>query len=200
MTLADLKADSLRTLFIYLVPGAIAAMPWLCIFAHELPAVRSTAERNQSAAAVIVVVLFLTFGKILDGLGSWWEYFVSDRRLGADKKEFPTFREDWYQYLRTAFVHEPVAVGYIRNLTQELKFELNAGVGLGVSAVGILCLAGVLDRFPLCRAVALAGMSFMMAIFLLLNSFYTSKVLARVRQELAKGVLLAGDGVEEGQE
>jgi hypothetical protein len=196
--IADLKADGLRTLFIYIVPGAIALLPWLCLFVHEVQGTVGYADKHQALAAVVLVILCLSVGKLLDGLGTYWEVDVNDARLAKDPA-FPNFSEDWSRYIRTAFVHEPVAVEYIQNLTQTLKFEINAGVGFAFFALGQLPLKFVLTHFSVYHVTGFAIGGLGASAFAFWSSYGTSRVLALVRKWLTEGVLLRGQegGTEE---
>lgn len=187
--IADLKSDSLRTLFIYVVPGGVALLPWVCLFIHELPGTLDFCEKHQPLAAVVALVLCLSVGKFMDGIGTVWEAEINDCVLRKDKK-FSDFDAQWSAYIRTAFVHEPVAVDYIRNLTQTLKFELNLGVALAVFAIGLLVLWGVLPNFSGCTAAVAACFSLVLGAGSLWSSLETSRVLASVRKWLDEGVLL----------
>ena len=191
--IADLKADSLRTLFIYIVPGAIALLPWCCFFLHEVHAATTymSSDSHQSVVVIVLLVACLTTGKFLDGLGTYWEVHVNDARLA--KGEFPNFAEDWSRYIRTAFVHAPVAVDYINNLTQTLKFELNLGFAFLVFAIGQVPLAYVLKHYSSCQATWVVLGALAAAVVSFASSCGTSRVLASVRKWLRDGVIVDGE-------
>jgi len=189
--IADLKADALRTLFIYIVPGAIAVLPWLCFFVHEVNGILGYADEHQPLAAVVLLLLCLSIGKLTDGLGTLWEVNVNDARL-TRKSEFPNFQSDWQRYIRTAFIHEPVAVGYIENLTQTLKFELNVGAGFGLFAAGQIPLARILENYSACHGALVVLGALAIAAFAFWSSYGTSYVLASVRKWLGEGIVLQG--------
>jgi len=193
--IADLKADVLRTLFIYIVPGAIACLPLMCLLANVFDGAIDYADKHQSLAAVVLIVSFLSIGKLMDGLGTIWEVGVNDEKL-AKKKEFPNFKQDWSRYIRSAFVHEPVAIGYIKNQTQTLKFELNVGVAFATFAVCQIPLCWVLDHYSWKYAAVWMSSALLLSAFAFRSSYDTSYVLASVRKWLEEGVLLKGTAEE----
>jgi hypothetical protein len=93
----------------------------------------------------------------------------------------------WWQYLRIAWVREPIGQHYLRRLLVSFKFELNMYVAAMASFFGVATLgfAGTLG-WPLAMGVVISlGAA---AIFFAKAARDTSEVLANVRAALVKGV------------
>ncbi|PYX63820.1 MAG: hypothetical protein DMG78_31245, partial [Acidobacteria bacterium] len=84
---------------------------------------------------LFLVVVFL--GLVIEDMGARIESWMD---ICADKRTGSKHTEEWYAYLRTAFVSEPIGRRYIRNLVTRLKFELGTSIAILVSAVGLLVL------------------------------------------------------------
>jgi hypothetical protein len=72
-----------------------------------------------------------------------WLDNAADRRTGSNHTK------EWYAYLRTAFVCEPIGRRYIRTLVTRLKFELGTSIAALIAAVGITVLW--IDGYSSCR-------------------------------------------------
>jgi hypothetical protein len=172
---------------VWLVPGGTALSSWVCVLFHVEPRLSQASTTNGLLAAFLFTLASLAAGKVLDSLGSWWEAGVNDRFL--KEKYFPSLEEDWNAYLRMAFSQEPVGIRYIRDTVLSLKFELNQGLAFVAFWLGLCPLIFLQSRLTLIHVLVLTPIVFGMAAVLLYDSYNSSKVLAKTRRELRKGVI-----------
>ena len=133
---------------------------------------------------VTLLLISVTIGFILENVGSIIESKLWDRLQDNQDHE-----DEWYKYLRTAFLHEPVGQRYLRTLTLRMKFELAFSLSLLTVCVGMFCihLAGLVTGYEFFISSLLL---ITLAMYLSFESYQTSKVLSRVRHELLLGVIL----------
>jgi len=149
-----------------------------------LPGVTAATERLGGWSAAILTLIGIGAGLIVDTLGDWVEAKVLDK-LHDDPKRM---QEEWYRYLRIAFTTEPIGQRYLRSITLHLKFELGMGIALLASLPGILYLNYLKSLLSVGWTLVVAVVVPALAGYLFWETLDSSKVLARVRKELLKGV------------
>ena len=168
------------------MPGGIALIPFLG-WALMQPSVRDFVDKNAGVCLVLVGLAALTLGTLFDSMSSWIETEINDACLKQDE-EFKDLQEVWHIYLRTAFSLQPIGTGYVAATVMMLKFELNCSVSL-VFVAGECIWLLYLRVMPLGSALICLFACFVLMAFLLYSSYQSSKVLARARKELLRGVV-----------
>ncbi len=122
-------------------------------------------------------------GLVFEDFGSWWESQMDKR---ADSKTSGRHNKEWFDYLRSAFVSDPIGRRYLRTLVMRLKFELGVAYSMISAAFGLIWLVwlGVSCRTAIPFWVIAAGFS----TWGLLEASQTHKALALTRSELLKDI------------
>ena len=181
---STLKEGVYRSIATILLPGAVAIAPYLFLAVHYFPGLSTAIEQGAAWSAVLLTLIFIGVGLLTDTLGAFIEEKVLDQ-LHDDPKRV---REEWYRYLRIAFSQEPIGQRYLRSMTLHLKFELGLGVAIVLGLAGLVWLNCVKSLVSAVPAVGLAVLLLALAAYLFWEARASSEVLARVRQELLKGV------------
>jgi hypothetical protein len=179
------KSEVYRPIVTVLIPGATALAPYLFILNHKYSGISAFAEKYTAISSVIILLLSIVAGFILENIGARIESNLWDN-MQSDNN---THKEEWYKYLRTAFLHEPVGQRYLRTVTLRMKFELSFGVSIIPVCLGFLWLynIGLID----CSVLIYSGLSLAALFFYLMcESYSSSKVLSSLRKELLSGVII----------
>lgn len=165
------------TLFI---PGVIGTSSWLIAFFVRYPKLAEFSAKNWVETAILLGFAIITFGMVIDDLGSHFESWVLD--CMANRRD-PLFKQEWKQYLLIVYSSnsEPVSRSYLRALLQHLKFEINAGVGLLCGAVGLCLVPGV----SFCWSLGVLAVAF----GAFWEAFQTHEVMRNTRKDFLNGEL-----------
>jgi hypothetical protein len=122
---------------------------------------------------------------VLEDVGSHFESWLDDR---SDEKHSGEHTKQWNQYLRQAFVADPIGRRYARTIVLRLKFELGVAFGMVSAAFGLIWLA----LLGLGCGIVLAWGS-VCVVFTIWNLYEASKShkrLAETRAELLKEICI----------
>jgi len=172
-----------------LLPGATVLAPWIIWLPLHFSRLKQYGLDNTVIVSVGLFLCALLAGRVVAHLGSWWEAQINDRIISSKD---PKHIENWYKYLRLAFVTEPVGVRYMRDVLVSLKFELNEGVALLITTIESWVIWYLDPNFDALRASVLSFVMLVIAAYLLFDSYHSSKILSKVREELIKGVKVVG--------
>jgi hypothetical protein len=173
--------DVYRTIATQILPGLVASSTWIIGLHDHSEGARKffTARPTEATACVFLAAVF--WGFVCEDLGSRLEVFFYWKQKARDDDE------NWYAYLRTAYLAEPIGVRYIRTLLTRLKFELNSAAALVTAAVGSLCT----NVSFMSVWIVFSGM-ILAAAYLLLEGWAGVKVLREIRAELRKPLTIVG--------
>lgn len=121
-----------------LIPGMLAATPFLYLLLDTLPPLKLYLINNQTVLITTFTLLGVAAGMIVDNIGGRFELHVIDKSL---KNEFPLLKNDWEKFLCITYEHEPVGHRYLRNMLFRMKFELSTGVALIPMSIGTAIIA-----------------------------------------------------------
>jgi hypothetical protein len=159
---AAFNTDFFRALTTLIIPGAIAVSTWTVQLVLTFKPLRNLVEQNHVETSFVVLVAVVFIGLVIEDVGARIEDFL-DRR--ADARTKGRHKQEWYEYLKTAFVCEPIGRRYIRTLVTRLKFELGTAVGIVIADCGLLALWA--SGFSSCRlTVILLVLSLLVAAYL----------------------------------
>ncbi|MDZ7618850.1 MAG: hypothetical protein U1E05_17740 [Patescibacteria group bacterium] len=115
---SGLKGELFRPLATVMVPGVVAAAPFVAIACERFPSLKHLLD---SPVAVSAIVLFggITAGMLIEDFGSTLEVWLW--KLFSRSKEHD---EDWKRYLQLKTKDEIVGQRYLRTINLRLKFEL----------------------------------------------------------------------------
>lgn len=171
-----------------LIPGAIGTTPWFIGLMWVYQPFRDLIARNHTETALCLLLVMLLVGIVIEDLGihieSWFDQFAERSSNGEHMR-------NWYDYLRTAYVADPVGRRYIRTVVLRLKFEFGVSLATTLAAVGILWLIwlGVSCRLLL----PFLAISVVFAGFELFEAYTTHKLLAATRKEMLKEIKIVSD-------
>jgi hypothetical protein len=143
---AAFNTDFFRALTTLVIPGAIAVSTWSINLILTFTRLTKLVEQNHVETAFILFVAVIFIGLITEDVGARIESLLDCR---ADRKTEGKHTEEWYAYLKTAFVCEPIGKRYIRTLVTRLKFELGTAVGILIADSGLIVLW--IGGFSSCR-------------------------------------------------
>jgi hypothetical protein len=126
-----------KPLVTLLIPGAIALTPHFVALLWQFPQLSSLVKDNHTETSWTLLLVMLALGLLIEDLGSQVENHFDTE---AEKESKGTHMHNWYAYLRTAFVADPVGRRYVRTLVTHLKFELGIGWSMIFCSIGILWL------------------------------------------------------------
>jgi hypothetical protein len=190
-TMSTLRADVFRSVVTILIPGLFAISPFVGMLLYWCPGMARFAEANQGTSSLLVLLAALAWGHVLEDLGAWIEKDVWDPCLKRRKRDkYPNLEEEWNKYLRLAFKDEPVGHEYLRTIQMRMKFELNCAVSVPFFFVGLVCFNCVADFFSCLTMLLIVAGALSVGVYLLWESYRSCGVLARVRQELLKGLVI----------
>jgi hypothetical protein len=106
-------------LVVVLVPGIVAAAPWLLWIVKEW---ENAAKLYQAFPSLITALLFaivVVFGSVFEGISSLLEF-----RWDKEREDELDVKKHWYAYLARICPTEPVAHNYLSRMATTLYFEL----------------------------------------------------------------------------
>jgi hypothetical protein len=127
----------------------------------------------------------LFVGLVIEDIGARIESWLDNC---GDKRTDAKHTKEWYAYLRTAFICEPIGRRYIRTLVTRLKFELGTSIAIFIAAVGVLVLwIEGLSSSKL--SLTLILLSFSLAAYLgLCEAPASHRLLAKARAEMLEEI------------
>ena len=129
-------SEVFRPLVTLLLPGAIAISTWFVALLWQFPDLKKLVSENHTETGFVLAFATTFAGMVLEDLGTRIEKRMDKKRESKTGQHFA----NWFAYLRTAFVVNPIGRGYIRTLVLRLKFELGSGFAMVFAAGGILWL------------------------------------------------------------
>src|SRR5579872_6955880 len=108
LTSLNLSFD--RMLIMYVIPGFVAAFPWVTYVLHFHQDTKAFLLANNSVSITIMVCVSLVFGLVIENFGSLIEVYWYDR---AHAKENVKFDDCWRKYLLLSYKEEPIGQRYI---------------------------------------------------------------------------------------
>lgn len=181
--LSAFQSEVFRPLVTLLIPGAFAISSWAVAVVWKFPALQGLISRNHTETAWVLFLIITATGIIIEDWGARVESILDKR---ANKRTQGKHAENWYAYLRTAFVADPIGRGYTRSLVIRLKFELGILFSSLATAGGLVWL--LLLGMNCTAAIVLICLSLVLAGWELKEVIDTHDVLATNRAELLKDI------------
>ena len=132
LTSLNLSFD--RVLIQLIIPGLIAAFPFMLIFTDvQLQSLVDDIQHVSPLSTLGIVLIALIVGIMIENIGSRIEVYYYDWR----QKDLHTdYIQVWKKYLQLSYENEPVGQRYLRNILFRMKFELSMAVALVIMAIG----------------------------------------------------------------
>jgi len=177
------QSEVFRPLVTLIIPGAIALSSWLVGLFWHYPKLLALVSQNHSETGWILVLTTICAGTVLEEFGTHLESTFDER---ADKKTNGQHMANWYAYLRSAFLSDPIGRRYVRSVVLRLKFQFGVFFGSISAALGILWLFYL--GMPCRLGLVLLLISLAFGCWALLESISTHELLAENRAELLKEI------------
>jgi hypothetical protein len=129
-------SEVFRPLVTLLIPGAIGISTWFAALLWRYPDLRAIVNKNHPETGLVLFLVMTFAGLVFEDLGAHVE---SKFDLIRNKKYGKQF-ENWFRYLRTSFLADPIGRRYVRTLVLRLKLELGVAFGSFSAGVGMLWL------------------------------------------------------------
>jgi hypothetical protein len=178
-----LKPDVYRVTAIVLVPGFVAAAPWVAgVF---WPQIQSPMTWKEATLPISLTAfgIVLVVGFFLEDIGSRVEVAWADRWLRRRAKRLSGL---WWTYLAQRTDSEIIAQRYLRSTLLRFKFELS------MIPASILCATGLLVAQAMGNGLGWVKSGSLAATLVLLSSYCmyevrsTSVLLAKVRRTVIR--------------
>ena len=176
-------SEVFRPLATLLIPGAIGTSTWFIAMLWHFLALRQLASDNHAETAFVILLAMTFSGLVLEDVGAHLEVWLDNR---ADAKTSGLHTREWHQYLRIAFVADPIGRRYARTLVLRLKFELGVAFGMISAGLGLVWLA-----FLGLGCLVVLGSGFVCLGFMfwgLFEAAATHKILGETRAELLQEI------------
>lgn len=178
---SGLKGELFRPLVTVLLPGLVAASPFMVIAVHRFPELAKIQGSPVATGAMILFIGTLS-GMLMEDLGSQVETFIWWLFLKTPKRD-----REWEAYLRLKTKDEFVGQRYLDSVQLRLKFELNMipavlAVALGSVMCNRRCKLISPDHLNWWIALLIA-----VALYLLWEAKKSSLVLSDTRAEVISG-------------
>src|SRR6478752_7991876 len=134
---AAFQSEVFRPLVTLLIPGALALSSWLIALTWRFQSLKSVMAGHTSETYLILFFVITCLGIVIEDLGARIELHFDKL---ANQKTDGKHDEQWFGYLRTAFVSEPIGRGYIRSLVLRLKFQIGILLSSIVAGLGVVWL------------------------------------------------------------
>src|SRR6266478_1564461 len=134
---AAFNTDFFRALTTLIIPGAIAVSTWSVQLVLTFDPLKNLVKQNHVETAFVLFIVVVFIGLVIEDIGSRIESFLDSR---ADRDTQGEHTKEWYDYLRTVFICEPIGRRYIRTLVTRLKFELGTAIGILIADSGLVVL------------------------------------------------------------
>jgi hypothetical protein len=181
-------SEIFQPLVTLLIPGAIAVSTWLIAVLWHFAHLTQLADQNRTEATLIIFLLMTFAGLSVEDIGSHFEKWLDKCK---DAKTSGTHTKQWNEYLRIAFIADPIGRRYARTLVLRLKFELGIVFGMASAALGLVWLA------VLGLKCSVTLVSFLACLIFIAWNYYevtqTHEVLGETRTELLKDIRIVSD-------
>jgi hypothetical protein len=134
---AAFQSEVFRPLVTLLIPGALAISTWCIALCWQFPKLHEAMAAHSSESYLILFFVITAVGISVEDLGARIELRFDE---SANKASDGDFDEEWFAYLRTAFVADPIGRGYARTLVLRLKFQLGIMLSSFIAGLGLLWL------------------------------------------------------------
>ena len=134
---STVRSDALPAVGSMLVPGALAAAPYVALAWGPPHNLKLFIDANQGISTAAAALLVVSVGLVVESFGSYAEYFAVDR-CHRDQK---AMLAEWKRYLQIAWETEPIGQHYLRKVLTIFKFELNLCVAAVLTLPGSIALA-----------------------------------------------------------
>jgi len=176
-------SEVFRPIATLIIPGAIGISTWFVALLWHFAALKRLVSENHTDTAFVTLLAMIFAGLVFEDVGARWEVWLDDR---ADAKTEKLHSRQWFDYLRSAFVSDPIGRRYLRSLVLRLKFELGVAFAMTSTACGLVWLAFLGLN---CRVVLVSELVCALFIAWGLNEAnQTHRVLGRTRAELLKDI------------
>jgi hypothetical protein len=178
--LGGLPLTPTRFLLGVIIPGIVAAAPWLMLVAEIWPDARGFYEKYPILGNGLLFAIVTIVGTVIEGLGSYRESAWDDKL----EAEFAVVK-NWFAYLAQDSSPEPVGHRYISRLATSLYFELGMMISTPILLVGIAVL-GATTAFPMSPIVGLGFVIVAIIVFCFFRKAArdSHRALCRARKEL----------------
>lgn len=177
------QSEVFRPLVTILIPGGLALSSWIIAVLWKFPAVKDLIVRNHTETAWIFVLLMTAIGIVIE---DWGARIESAWDRTADRHTDGEHTRIWYEYLRCAFVADPIGRRYTRSVVLRLKFELGTACGCMIAALGLVWL--VILGLNCGIGLVLIVLSAVFAGLEIMEAKDTHALLAMTRKELLKEI------------
>jgi hypothetical protein len=176
------KSEIFRPIVTVLIPGTIAAFPYLLLAAHSFPALADYRDNHEIPYYAIVFLVVVAVGFLLEDVGARIEAHWIDGLL--KRRHHPDLYEIWFEYLSRTFEKEPVGQRYLRSILLRMKFELSCSVALPVFFVGLQWLNRERNLFSPCSLVVIGIACLALCVYLVFEAYRSGDLLANIRRVL----------------
>jgi hypothetical protein len=178
------RSEVFRPLVTIVIPGTIAALPYVIALNNEFPDLSKYRENHEAAYYTVVALLTVGLGMLINDAGT----YIEDRLDKALIKDFPTAVSDWYEYLNHDATKQTIGHNYLRAALLHLRFEIALLIALPIFFVGILfleyrtCWLG--SNFVSVMGAICLGLTILLFLF----ARTTVRLLAKVRANIVRPI------------
>jgi hypothetical protein len=131
------STEVFRPIVTLLIPGAIGISTWFIALVWHFTTIRTLVVANHGETGLVLLLAMIFAGLVFEDLGARVEKKLDEK---ADERTEKHHSDEWYSYLRTAFLADPVGRRYVRTIVLRLKFELGVAFSMLSAAVGLFWL------------------------------------------------------------
>ena len=185
------NTDFFRALTTLIIPGALAVSTWSIQLVLTFGPLKNLIKDNHVESALVLFIAVVFVGLVIEDIGARIESLLDTH---ADGETQGKHTKDWYEYLRTAFVCEPIGRRYIRTLVTRLKFERGTTIAILIADTGLVVLwVGGFSSYRL--SIILLLLSLLVAAYLeFLEAPASHRLLGKARSELLEGIRVVNSG------
>lgn len=171
------RREIFRPVMTLLVPGATALAPYMLILLASYPPLSAFLDKSPTSVLVVALLIGVALGLIIEDIGSCiekgWDSLL--------EKETGRHKSDWKAYLRLTLDSDSVAIEYMNDILLSLKFELGFSLALLIAWPGLWWYDSLFDVFSKVSFVIASILIFLLAGYLLWESFSSAKLLGETR-------------------
>jgi len=189
------KSELFRPVVTLVIPGAIAAGPYMAVAVRVTTGVQEFLESHSGLAWVCGLGVAVAAGLILENIGSRLEASFIDDWL---EHKLPGSRATWREYLSLKMTDEFVGQRYLRTVLLRMKFELSMAPAVAIAGLGLGWLQAVAPWGAVLGPVGPILAGGVIAAWFLVEAFSSARVLADTRKLLviAASPILAKEPTE----
>ncbi len=184
--LKALESELFKPLATIFVPGTIAISPYYLLAVMDVPILSTAVESHTGIITLLATVGVLAIGLILEDIGSRIECHWHD---GLAKKD------SWDSYLQLRIQDEFVGQRYIQTLLPRMKFELSMVPALSICVIGLLLIQIRMAVLGWLTTGIVAGTMLVVAVYLLLESKQSVRLLAEKRELVLNAATSGGTDI-----